>query len=283
MNIFPKWFNLAFTLKHPYRLIETEDGFEIAFPNGKVWLSENGTPIKFEGQVPEELRKLESRQLQLVHKEVHEKFLVIGTGGVGFWFVVTMLAVNSHAKFIVFDDDRLEESNLERLPYPASYISMLKVDALKSWAQVIYQRGENVIAVPNLFHKDYFENALIFKPDCVIEASDDFDTQRSVYEYCNEKEMPFFKIGTINNRVTISTSVPNNTWNSGAEEVSGVCGQNIPQWQPTQMLAAAELTSFLMRKEFVEVNLFNQENIKKVRNYEHIRAEEEKEETEVPA
>jgi len=276
---FPNWFNLAFALKYPYRLVETDEGFEIACPNGKVWLSDNGLLVKSEGDVPDDLKKLESRQLQLFKKEVPDKFLVIGTGGVGFWFVVTMLAVNPHAKFIVFDNDRLEENNLERLPHPVSYIGMLKVDALKSWAQVIYQRGSNVIAVPHRFRAEYFQH-LIFEPECVIEASDDYLTQRNVYEYCTEHDMPFYKIGTINNRVTLSTSVPNNSWSTGAEETRTGCGVGIPQWQPTQMLAAAELTSFIMRSEFVEINLFEKENIQKVRNNEHIRAEEE---AEVPA
>ncbi|MCD4657316.1 MAG: ThiF family adenylyltransferase, partial [Planctomycetes bacterium] len=251
MKKFPNWFNLAFALKFPNKLVETIEGFEIAYLKGKAILNEHGQPVSYDGEVPEYLKKLESRQLQLFKKEVPDKFLVIGSGGVGFWFVVTMLAVNPHSKFIVFDDDRLEESNLERLPYPASYISMLKVDALKSWAQVIYQRGSNVIAVPHRFRAEFFQH-LIFKPDCIIEASDDYTTQQSTYEYCNANELPFYKIGTISNRVTISNSVPDDSWNAGVEEVQGVCGQNIPQWQPTQMLAAAELTSYIMRSEFVE-------------------------------
>ncbi|MCD4658064.1 MAG: ThiF family adenylyltransferase [Planctomycetes bacterium] len=276
MNIFPKWFNLAFALKHPYRLVETDEGFEIAYPNGKVWLSDNGKPIKIEGDVPDDLKKLESRQLQLVHKEVPDKFLVVGAGGVGSWFLISMVAVNPQAKFIVFDDDRLEETNLERIPFPPSYISMLKTDAIKSWVQVIYQRGSSVISVPHKFRTEFFEH-LVFKPDVVVECSDDYLTQRSTFEYCTKNELPFYKIGTINNRVTISTSVPNNSWSSGTEETRTGCGVGIPQWQPTQMLAAAELTSFIMRSEFVEINLFEKENIQKVRNNEHIRAEEEAE------
>ena len=105
MKKFPTWYNLAFALKYPYMLIETNEGFEITFPQGKAILNEHGQPVSYDGEVPEDLKKLESRQLQLFKKEVPDKFLVIGTGGVGFWFVVTMLAVNPHAKFIMFDDD----------------------------------------------------------------------------------------------------------------------------------------------------------------------------------
>ena len=135
-----------------------------------------------------------------------------------------------------------------------------------------------MISVPHRFRTEFFEH-LIFKPDVVIECSDDYETQRSVYEYCKENELPFYKIGTISNRVTISNSVPKDTWNVGVEEVQGVCGQNIPQWQPTQMLAAAELTSMIMRGESIEINLFQQnKKEKKVRSNEHTQ-----EETEVPA
>ena len=260
MQKFPDWFNIKFVLKHPYQIVPTDEGFQINLPKGHVVLNADGFLIHSEGVIPDEFAALSSRQAEIIEKDTPNKFLVIGCGGVGFWFVLTMLAVNSHAKFIVFDHDSLEESNFERLPYPASFLGMTKVESLKFFVRTIYQKQENIIIVNQKFFKEYF-NALVLKPDVVVECSDSYPTQLETYKYCMENELPFYKIGTIENRVTIATSVPGENWSQDSSEQNdpGRCGQMISQWLPTQMTAAAELTSFLMRKEFIDINLFKTE------------------------
>lgn len=56
--------------------------------------------------------------------------VIIGCGGVGFWLGL-FLAMNGHKHFILMDKQKIEPSNLNRLPVPQTWIGINKAIALK--------------------------------------------------------------------------------------------------------------------------------------------------------
>jgi len=256
LNPLPEWYNFEFLKKYPYPLLPyNKRYFAMILPNGKVTFDVNQNIVNIEGEIPEGINLRDySRQFDMF-KRIPENFLVIGAGGVGAWFVITLLQAAKYAKVIVFDHDAIEESNLERLPYPKSFVGDNKANSLKKWVWNILTA--NIVAVDDMFYPEYLDDDTMgITPDIVIDCSDDFETQLSVYEHCLNNNIRFFKIGTFRNFVAISRTVGG--WDSGFD-VEGTCGNGVPQWQATQMLAAAQLVSYLLRDEFIQTQLFDAE------------------------
>lgn len=90
-----------------------------------------------------------SRQEQLdedmeYHDVDHVTNVVIGCGGVGFWLTLLM-ALHGEEHFILMDGEKIEPTNLNRLPVPQTWVGVNKAIALRR--MVRYVRPGTVISV----------------------------------------------------------------------------------------------------------------------------------------
>jgi len=186
-----------------------------------------------------------SRQATLI-SNVNKSVLIIGAGGVGFWVCSTLCLVSPSIRCTVFDGDTLEETNRERIPVHEANDGDTKTYVLSRYLNITKRR---IIAIPHFFEVEFFD--FIEKPDIVIDCTDKIDIQRAVYNYCKENDIKFYKVGTVDNRVMVSNSVPQ--FSSGLPDPVGVCGRGVPQWAGTQMVGAANVVSLILRDEPIEI------------------------------
>lgn len=62
--------------------------------------------------------------------------LIIGCGGVGFWLGL-FLAMNGHTNFILMDGDKLDQTNLNRIPVPPTWLGTNKAVALRKLIRTV--------------------------------------------------------------------------------------------------------------------------------------------------
>lgn len=84
------------------------------------------------------------RQNSLFDVDAPDCVTVIGVGGVGAW-VALNFALAGTSKLYLYDDDVVEETNLNRTPFRYSQIGMPKVVAV---AQLIVERRKNITVIP---------------------------------------------------------------------------------------------------------------------------------------
>jgi len=105
------------------------------------------------------------------------KIIVVGCGGIGFWaaYMCAMLGFN---RFILFDADKVEQSNLNRIPLNPRWVGKPKVLALKAAIRAV--RPSTAISVVNAH---CLPNAQNFKDmvnslDCIVlDCTDDARVQ----------------------------------------------------------------------------------------------------------
>ena len=91
-----------------------------------------------------------SRQDQLygelnISRSMHSNLnIIIGCGGIGYWLGI-MLAMFGETNFILIDGDKIEASNLNRLPVPQTWLTMNKAVALRK--SIRHIRPATVITV----------------------------------------------------------------------------------------------------------------------------------------
>ena len=157
---------------------------------------------------------------------------VVGAGGIGTWVSIILCQLGSKNLF-VFDDDIIEEHNLNRLPYSKDSISMKKIDALKKFLEIY---PTNVYAYDMKFNK--FNSAvLISKPEVIFDCTDDYKSQLEIQKWTQDNSFTFYiRIGTNRHHITIENSVAE--WNVENNEQNGICGVTIPQWICPQIESA---------------------------------------------
>lgn len=107
------------------------------------------------------MSEIYSRQNEL-DLSIPYKVGIIGCGGIGTWIGIYS-AMGGVKNLYLFDDDIIEISNLNRLPYPSSIIGTKKVNALKKF--ILSIRPETtVVAIPRRIRP---ETSVLLK-DCQI-------------------------------------------------------------------------------------------------------------------
>jgi hypothetical protein len=129
---------------------------------------------------------MDSQLLSLYKERTH---IIVGTGGIGFW-VGILLAMMGCRYFILIDGDKIEPTNLSRLPVPQSMVGFLKVNALKRIIRFL--RPDTLcISVPRHILKEEargFINSLVTKyyiqmngGAFVWDTTDDARVQKQLY------------------------------------------------------------------------------------------------------
>ncbi len=118
-----------------------------------------------------------------------KKVTIIGVGGVGTWVgIMLSLVMLPGSKIILVDPDVLEENNMNRLPYPLSWFTSRKADALARYIAIIRPQI-TVEPIKKKFEElDNTEKMKILSSDVVIEAVDHPDTELKVYSFLKDRK-----------------------------------------------------------------------------------------------
>ncbi len=143
--------------------------------------------------------------------------VIVGCGGVGFWLGI-ILAMHGYKKLILIDGDRIEGSNLNRLPVPPAWIGTNKAVALRKiitnlrpYAIVSvlprhfdYQNPETTISVLRKLKNSHSYGPMVW--DC----TDHHAAQKALFKLCEDLNINYRKIGY--ERFEVGTYTDYNVW-----------------------------------------------------------------------
>ena len=198
---------------------------------------------------------------------------IVGVGGVGA-VVAEMLTRCGIGKLILFDYDKVEQANMNRLFFQPRQCGQSKVNAAKETLAAINPDVAFECHNYNVTHVDHFEHMMdrfahggvdgSARVDLVLSCVDNFEARMAVNQACNELEMTWMESGVSENAVNghIQLIIPGETAcfacapplivASGIDERTlkreGVCAASLPT---TMGLVAALLVQntlkFLLR------------------------------------
>lgn len=138
--------------------------------------------------------------------------IIIGCGGIGFWAGI-LLAMKGVPNFILIDGDKIEATNLNRLPVPQTWVGTNKAVALRKMIRIL--RPSTVIsAIARHVQHDEIDILKRVIQDggpyyqLLIDTTDDARIQKAIYEAMKDRHMytkyvkigyEGFKVGAYNN------------------------------------------------------------------------------------
>lgn len=128
-------------------------------------------------------------QHRLIDQEGLEKtkFIVIGAGAIGSFFVATLGKMGAR-DITVYDDDTIENHNLANQLYPLYLVGKPKVEALED---VAFDYGEAKIKARNeRWNHDTAEDG-----DIVVVAVDNMDVRKAIWDYYKDRPHKLFVEG----------------------------------------------------------------------------------------
>lgn len=154
---------------------------------------------------------------------------VVGCGGVGM-NVVMMLAMAGVKEITIFDNDVIEEHNLNRMPVPYKAIGMNKARVGKEMIKAM--RPDLDVSV----FKTKFDPTLVESiSDWIIDCTDSFTDQQEISKFAKENNVKYCKLGYNGERISIYNDV--STWDVDPEDESGYT--IIPSWAVPATIVAS--------------------------------------------
>lgn len=130
--------------------------------------------------------------------------VIIGCGGVGF-HVAKMLAMAGVENIVLFDNDQIEEHNLNRLDLPLSCIGMNKTEAVR--LLVSQMRPDcKIHAFGYKFNPDVLDT-LSVEPTHIIDCTDVHAVQLNNQAFARNKGLEYMKVGYDFRHVTIANAI----------------------------------------------------------------------------
>ena len=171
-------------------------------------------------------------------------YTIIGVGGVGAW-VAIYLAMSGAKEITLVDADKLELSNLNRLPFSENDIGKHKVDVVKEF--IVKIRPDT-----NIFTKTEFwtENSSI--THTTIDTTDDSRIQEKIHNKCRKSGYQYIR-GGYNGlyRLSVCNYFPKWGEASGQTHYGGIT----PSWVVPASIAGAMVVNLIER-----VTAFNGES-----------------------
>lgn len=170
---------------------------------------------------------LYTRQKQMkVNRDV--KVCVVGCGGVGF-NVAMLLAMSGVKELVLFDNDKLEEHNLNRLPVPMKCVGMNKAKVAK---EMIKQMRPNIDVT---CFKTKFDEMHIDAVDWIVDCTDSYSTQKAISSFAEESGIKYCKSGYDGERMSIHDKVA--MWDLDEADDEGYV--ITPSWSVPSMVVAS--------------------------------------------
>jgi len=167
----------------------------------------------------------------------HFSAIVIGCGGTGSW-VAFNLALMGISKIYLFDNDVIQEHNLNRTPYKLSQIGMNKAEALKEL--ILERRDIEVHAIP--LRLDEINQGLIDSYNSIMfDCSDNLETSKFAFQLAKQMAIPYIRIGLDGDEISVQFDC-SKVW----KLTSANQGYTMPSWLiPAQFVACIGLYQVL--------------------------------------
>jgi len=117
-------------------------------------------------------------------------------------------------RIYISDNDILEESNLNRLPFRTKHIGHRKTEVLQRWIREhIFgiRRDCDVICLPALNEDNI---SVISEVDVVYDCTDRLDVQKMISKFCRERKIKYYHPGYNGSHITITTNTEE-VWGEG--------------------------------------------------------------------
>ncbi len=166
---------------------------------------------------------------------------IIGCGGGGAWAGID-LALAGMNKITLFDDDKIEIHNLNRVPFSPDDVGKQKTEVLKKFIKkirpdtTVYIRGRLSPVTKSLLR------------GVVIDCTDVLATQQMVFTACQELNLPYYRIGNDGHHITVIDGQHKNApklskvWEDGSGQVGYTI---VPSWVVPPVIVAALVTEMV--------------------------------------
>jgi molybdopterin/thiamine biosynthesis adenylyltransferase len=132
-----------------------------------------------------------------------EDVIIVGCGGIGFWCGILIAMLGKTVRMVLFDKEKIEPTNMNRLPVPQSWSGVPKVVALKRIINTI-RPDMSVVAVRTHITEESIDilaktamKALAFP--VIVDTTDDARAQKRIYDWYNthgnSKVITYIKMG----------------------------------------------------------------------------------------
>jgi hypothetical protein len=183
-----------------------------------------------------------------------QSITVVGCGGIGYW-VAKFAAMSGIETLYVFDDDVLEEHNLNRLDLPLKFLGRNKADVVKIVINNL-RPDCTVYSMPWKFNETSQTGT-----DWLIDCTDDLDCQPQNEKIAKGFGMKYFKAGYDGEDFSINNKVAQ--W--GTDDFDGY--RIVPSWVVPATIVAAMAIAKVMKYPDKELHsnitgVFKSERIK---------------------
>jgi len=114
---------------------------------------------------------------------VNRVHYIVGCGGIGYWTAI-FLALLGAGYLVLIDGDKIEPSNMARLPVPLRWRDMFKVRALKITIRLL-RPTTNITCIPMHFVEETL-NAMQFNRGMIWDCTDDARIQKIIATRMNQ-------------------------------------------------------------------------------------------------
>ena len=179
------------------------------------------------------------RQNLIKDLELPQTATVVGLGGTGFWTAV-LLAMSGVEELILIDRDKIELTNLNRLPLEKKAVGLLKTAQVKQYILAL----RDTVKVET--HEIYIDSAR----DCEILrgaifcCTDNLKSQQLICAYAKKNSLPYQRIGYDGTILNVSKTFP-----LSFKETNERGYTVTPSWGVPAVLAAAIGVSSKLYKE----------------------------------
>ena len=174
-----------------------------------------------------DFRTLSDERIAKVYDALKDKrIVVIGAGGAGTWACISLLMFCPSIRLAVYDDDVIETSNLNRLPYSPKWIGKSKVLAL---ARIVEFLGLEIEP-----HFTKFDPSLITSEVYIyIDASDDLKFSLELFHNVTGFSL-YCRIGYESDQSSVFKAIPEfgiddgkSGYETNASNIYGALGSSV--------------------------------------------------------
>lgn len=165
---------------------------------------------------------------------------VIGCGGVGYW-VALFLAMSGVEHLLLFDDDILEITNLNRLPLNRNDVGNNKTSVLRDRIRNLRQ---NCMVETYRRRLETEEDCSKIRGDVCFCCTDTFKSQKMINAYCRRNGILYQRAGYDGTLLNVSRATP---LSFGDVEETGY--EVTPSWVVPAVMSAATAVASVMHNE----------------------------------
>jgi hypothetical protein len=138
----------------------------------------------------------------------HQRYncVLVGAGGVGFWFAYIGAITGIFKELSIVDDDKIGIVNLNRLPFSVGQVGKHKASELAKTINKI-RPDLKIYAYKQKFYKDirYFSSSLWMETRVYVSAVDNFDCNKAVYEKSKDDKATYLRLASDSDSYQCST------------------------------------------------------------------------------